>query len=357
MVNGHDITHGGFVFALADTAFAIACNDDVTVTVAAGADITFLKSTTAGQTLRATAIERVKRGRTGLYDVTVVDETGDVVAEFRGRSITTDQRLAPMSSACVAEPRRGRPGYDRARRARGRGARVQRVRLRRHLDGDARRPSRPVEVGDLPPLPVEGAAARRRARRGARRARGRARRAGRDRRLAVGAAARTCFDRAVRRARRAAALRDAAAAPARQHRGRARGAATPARVRPCRHGARRRGARCRRAARRHRPADRRAPALRHDQLDRRVVPPRGPGGRVAARGRRARGRGGRVARCRAIRAGRRDCARPARCRTPTPRRAPSRPASARRRTRPARRSGCAARRPSAPRRSRRSRAG
>jgi acyl-CoA thioesterase len=95
MMNGHDITHGGFVFSLADTAFAIACNDDVTITVAAGADITFLKSTTAGQTLRATAIERVRRGRTGLCDVTVVDETGDVVAEFRGRSITTDRKLSP----------------------------------------------------------------------------------------------------------------------------------------------------------------------------------------------------------------------------------------------------------------------
>ena len=64
MMNGHDITHGGFVFALADTAFAIACNDDVTVTVAAGADITFLKPTTTGQTLRATAVERASRGRT-----------------------------------------------------------------------------------------------------------------------------------------------------------------------------------------------------------------------------------------------------------------------------------------------------
>ena len=95
MMNGHDITHGGFVFSLADTAFAIACNDDVVVTVAAGADITFLKATTAGQTLRATAIERVRRGRTGLCDVTVVDETGDVVAEFRGRSITTDKKLQP----------------------------------------------------------------------------------------------------------------------------------------------------------------------------------------------------------------------------------------------------------------------
>jgi acyl-CoA thioesterase len=88
MMNGHDITHGGFVFALADTAFAIACNDDVVTTVAAGADITFLKATHAGQTLRATAVERARSGRSGLYDVTVVDETGDVVAEFRGRSRT-----------------------------------------------------------------------------------------------------------------------------------------------------------------------------------------------------------------------------------------------------------------------------
>ncbi len=88
MMNGHDITHGGFVFALADTAFAIACNDDVAVTVAAGADITFLKATRAGQTLRATAVERARGGRSALFDVTVVDETGDVVAEFRGRSRT-----------------------------------------------------------------------------------------------------------------------------------------------------------------------------------------------------------------------------------------------------------------------------
>jgi len=88
MMNGHDITHGGFVFALADTAFAIACNDDVVVTVASGADITFLKATKAGQTLRATAVERARGGRSALFDVTVVDETGDVVAEFRGRSRT-----------------------------------------------------------------------------------------------------------------------------------------------------------------------------------------------------------------------------------------------------------------------------
>jgi len=93
MLNGFAITHGGLVFALADTAFAICCNDDERVTVAAGADITFLKSTRAGQTLTATAVRRVVTGRSGLYDVTVRDETEDVVAEFRGRSVTTDRML------------------------------------------------------------------------------------------------------------------------------------------------------------------------------------------------------------------------------------------------------------------------
>lgn len=95
MLNGHDITHGGFVFSLADTAFAIACNEDDRVTVAAGADVTFLKSTTEGDVLIATADRRIRSGRTGLYDVTVRDQAGDVVAEFRGRSITTD-RPAPQ---------------------------------------------------------------------------------------------------------------------------------------------------------------------------------------------------------------------------------------------------------------------
>ena len=91
MLNGFAITHGGLVFTLADTAFAIACNEDDRVTVAGGADITFLKSTTAGQRLTARAVRRVVSGRNGLYDVTVTDESGDVVAEVRGRSLTTNR--------------------------------------------------------------------------------------------------------------------------------------------------------------------------------------------------------------------------------------------------------------------------
>ena len=85
MVNGHGTTHGGFVFLLADTAFACACNSHGPVTVAAGADISFLAPTREGALLTAYAQERVTKGRSGIYDVTVTCD-GDVVAEFRGRS-------------------------------------------------------------------------------------------------------------------------------------------------------------------------------------------------------------------------------------------------------------------------------
>ena len=85
MVNGHGIAHGGYVFMLADSAFACACNSGGAVTVAAGADISFVAPARAGDVLTATAAERVAFGRSGIYDVTV--RRGDqVIAEFRGRS-------------------------------------------------------------------------------------------------------------------------------------------------------------------------------------------------------------------------------------------------------------------------------
>ncbi|WLP89271.1 hydroxyphenylacetyl-CoA thioesterase PaaI [Gordonia sp. NB41Y] len=87
MVNGHGITHGGFVFLLADTAFAMACNSGSDAAVAARADIRFLRPTRLGDTLVAEAVERERFGRNGIYDVTV--RCGDhVVAEFRGDSRT-----------------------------------------------------------------------------------------------------------------------------------------------------------------------------------------------------------------------------------------------------------------------------
>jgi acyl-CoA thioesterase len=86
MLNGHGICHGGYVFTLADTAFAFACNTYDDVTVASGADISFLEAVLAPATLTATARETHRRGRSGLYDVTVRTEDGTTVAEFRGRS-------------------------------------------------------------------------------------------------------------------------------------------------------------------------------------------------------------------------------------------------------------------------------
>lgn len=94
MLNGHGIGHGGIVFTLADAAFAFACNSHGDVTVAQGADITFLAPAHVGDVLVATAAERRRVGRTGLTDVTVV-RRGDavVVAEFRGRSRRLDGRV------------------------------------------------------------------------------------------------------------------------------------------------------------------------------------------------------------------------------------------------------------------------
>ena len=86
MVNGHDIAHGGYLFMLADTAFACACNSWGPVTVAAGAEIAFLAPVRLGDVLEARAEVRTRRGRAGIYDVTV-RRGDDVVAEFRGRSM------------------------------------------------------------------------------------------------------------------------------------------------------------------------------------------------------------------------------------------------------------------------------
>ncbi|MYS93698.1 hydroxyphenylacetyl-CoA thioesterase PaaI [Streptomyces sp. SID5464] len=85
MVNCHGMVHGGYVFLLADSAFACACNSHGPMTVAAGADITFVAPAHEGDVLVARAEERTRYGRSGLYDVTVL--RGDtVIAEFRGRS-------------------------------------------------------------------------------------------------------------------------------------------------------------------------------------------------------------------------------------------------------------------------------
>ncbi len=90
MVNGHGITHGGAVFALADTAFALACNQSPTALgVTVSATIDFISSTSVGDLLVAQARRRVERGRSGVYDVTVY-RGEEVIAEFRARSRLID---------------------------------------------------------------------------------------------------------------------------------------------------------------------------------------------------------------------------------------------------------------------------
>ncbi len=85
MVNGQRIAHGGFIFALADSAFAFACNTHNERVVAAQGNITFIKPGKLGDRLVATAREISRNGRSGIYDVRVtVDDT--VIAEFRGHS-------------------------------------------------------------------------------------------------------------------------------------------------------------------------------------------------------------------------------------------------------------------------------
>ena len=96
MVNGHDIAHGGFVFLLADTAFAVACNSYGQSTVAAGCDIAFVEAVRVGDELTAVAEERHRAGRSGLYDVSVRRSDGTVVAELRGRSRTIKGTLVPL---------------------------------------------------------------------------------------------------------------------------------------------------------------------------------------------------------------------------------------------------------------------
>ena len=88
MVNGHKLCHGGIIFTLADSAFAFSCNSHNQRSVAASAEISFLKSGYEGERLEAEAEERWREGRNGIYDVRVTNQDGVTIAEFRGKSRT-----------------------------------------------------------------------------------------------------------------------------------------------------------------------------------------------------------------------------------------------------------------------------
>ena len=86
MTNGHGIGHGGFIFLLADTAFAYACNSHNQRCVAQHCSISYLKPAREGSRLVATAREVQRAERSGIYDISVRDEEGRTIAEFRGLS-------------------------------------------------------------------------------------------------------------------------------------------------------------------------------------------------------------------------------------------------------------------------------
>ena len=97
MTNGHGTCHGGFIFTLADLAFAFACNTYDERTVAQHAQITFIAPAKAGDRLIARAVERSRTGRSGIYDITVTIETGQQIAEFRGHSRTVGGSIVTAS--------------------------------------------------------------------------------------------------------------------------------------------------------------------------------------------------------------------------------------------------------------------
>jgi acyl-CoA thioesterase len=99
MVNGHGICHGGFIFTLADSAFAFACNSRNQMTVAAGARIDFIKSAKEGDVLTARARVVHQGNRTGVYDAQVVNQAQEVIAEFRGNSATIGGQLVDESAS------------------------------------------------------------------------------------------------------------------------------------------------------------------------------------------------------------------------------------------------------------------
>ena len=93
MLNGHNVCHGGYLFTLADSAFAYACNTHNKVTMAAGASIEFLRPAKLGDRIVATASEKHRGGRIGTYDVSLKNQDGEQIALFRGRSYSTREPM------------------------------------------------------------------------------------------------------------------------------------------------------------------------------------------------------------------------------------------------------------------------
>ncbi len=98
-LNGHQICHGGFIFTLADSTFAFACNSHNRNTVAAGCSIEFLKPAHAGDVLTCEGAEQMLQGRHGIYDMKVSNQRGETVAMFRGKSAQIPGTVFPEEEA------------------------------------------------------------------------------------------------------------------------------------------------------------------------------------------------------------------------------------------------------------------
>lgn len=94
-LNGHQICHGGFIFTLADSTFAFACNSYNKVAVAAGCSIEFLKSARLGDVLTCEGVEQTLSGRRGIYDMRVTNQHGETIAMFRGKSAQIQGTVIP----------------------------------------------------------------------------------------------------------------------------------------------------------------------------------------------------------------------------------------------------------------------
>ena len=94
-LNGHKICHGGFIFTLADSTFAFACNSYNKAAVAAGCSIEFLKPAHVGDVLTCVGIEQTLSGRHGIYDMRVTNQHGDTIAMFRGKSAQIQGTVIP----------------------------------------------------------------------------------------------------------------------------------------------------------------------------------------------------------------------------------------------------------------------
>ncbi|WP_425404350.1 hydroxyphenylacetyl-CoA thioesterase PaaI [Hwanghaeella sp.] len=95
MLNGFKMMHGGLTFTLADSAFAFACNSHNKMTVAQSCDVDFTNAAKEGDVLTAECREAFLRGRSGVYDVSVTNQDGVVIALFRGKSRTLGQPIVP----------------------------------------------------------------------------------------------------------------------------------------------------------------------------------------------------------------------------------------------------------------------